>query len=78
MTDYCDDWAFAGVPMTSTKPSMDARDFVVTYDPKDNDRHHDWVAVQPNWVHGMPVGTGRTRDEAIFALLDQLLQMVPS
>ncbi len=54
----------------------DPRDFVVTYDPKPiPDRRFDWTAVQPNWDVGMAIGYGKTRHEAIFDLLDQLLEV---
>jgi hypothetical protein len=37
-------------------------------------RNHDWTAVLDNYDEGDPIGSGRTRDEAIADLEEQLAE----
>jgi len=46
---------------------------VIRYDPKPiSNREFDWSAVPENYDLGSPIGYGRTKQEAVDDLLDQL------
>lgn len=79
MKDLCHDRAIAGAVPDSVNVPPQFKERVMTFDVRTNHwlkpiplRQFDWEAVMDNYEPGCPIGYGRTEQEAIDDLLEQI------